>query len=216
MALVFDITHSVFILYLCQLHQHEDHTGTNKDHYSGKMLVKTCHMPEYPWQFESYSPSLPHCLLVFMKHSFTVHLPFPLSLSFHIWPCVFLFPPLLFLFGRFNAFTPPLHSCACFIHQSQHYLTNPTASSFAPLHLPLHHPPPTHGLSLEACTLPDTLLLSSLWLSPWRSHSYSYVGDLLWDLIVQGIHTYIYTHIHTMDLGEVINSLEMLGFSFFL
>lgn len=138
-----------------------------------------------------------------------------LSLSFHIWPCLFLFPPLLFLFGRFNAFTPPLHSCGCFIHQSQHYLTNPTASSFAPLHLPLHHPPWTHGLSLEACTLPDTLLLSSLWLSPWRSHSYSYFGDLLWDLIVQRIHTYIYTHIRTMDLGEVINSLEMLGFSFF-
>lgn len=94
--------------------------------------------------FESLNLA-PHCLLLFplpffpFQHSLTVYLPFPLSL--HIWPFLFLFPPLLFLFGRFNAFTPPLHSCGCFIHQSQHYSTNPTASSFAPLHLPLHQTP---------------------------------------------------------------------------
>lgn len=78
---------------------------------------------------------------LFIKHFYIVHFPFAPSLH----PSLFTsghFSFFLFLFGRFNAFTPPLHSCGCFIHQSRHYSTNPTASSFAPLHLPLHHPPP--------------------------------------------------------------------------
>lgn len=77
---------------------------------------------------------------LFIKHFYIVHFPFAPSLH----PSLFTsghFSFFLFLFGRFNAFTPPLHSCGCFIHQSRHYSTNPTASSFAPLHLPLHHPP---------------------------------------------------------------------------
>lgn len=145
---------------------------------------------------------------LFIKHFYIVHFPFAPSLH----PSLFTsghFSFFLFLFGRFNAFTPPLHSCGCFIHQSRHYSTNPTASSFAPLHLPLHHPPPspTHGLSLEAYTLPAPLPLSSLLLSPWRSHSYSYFSALLWNLTVQQTHILYTVYIHTAwllpKLGKV-------------
>lgn len=82
---------------------------------------------------------------LFIKHFYIVHFPFtPFlhpSLSSHL--AISLFVSSSPLLGCFNAFTPPLHSCGCFIHQSRHYSTNPTASSFAPLHLPLHHPPPS-------------------------------------------------------------------------
>lgn len=118
-GLAFAITHAVFRYSCHSLQQHEAHAGTNKIPLSSSLF--------------SSNTSI---LFIFPS------LPLSIPLSLHIWPFLFLFPLLLFLFGRFNAFTPPLHSCGCFIHQSRHYSTNPTASSFAPLHLPLHHPPP--------------------------------------------------------------------------
>lgn len=172
------------------------------------------------WILLSFSPPLSSLFPAAGFYETLLYCSFALlSLSFHIWPCVFLFPPLLFLFGRFNAFTPPLHSCACFIHQSQHYLTNPTASSFAPLHLPLHHPPSntwsvpgglyTPRYSAPLLPLTESLEVSLVLICWWSSlRPYSNSREFT--------HIYTHTHIHTMDLVEVINSLEMLGISFFL
>lgn len=84
-----------------------------------------------------------HRTSLYIKHSLHYcSLLLPAFISFHILPFLFSFLPLFFLYGWLNAFTPPLHSCGCFIHQSQYYSTNPLASQFAPPYLPLHRPPP--------------------------------------------------------------------------
>lgn len=182
-------------------------------------------MWKYVWasltESDSCSPSLLPCLLLFQSSpslqctslfpktllycSFSLH-----CLSLHIWPILFLFPPLLFLFGRFNAFTPPLHSCGCFIHQSTALFNQPHGIFVCSAPPPTPSPPTiTHGLSLEACTLPAILPPSSFLPRPWRSHSYSYFGALLWNLIVQRMYIpHISTHLGSWWSCEKFGNVE--------
>lgn len=70
-------------------------------------------------------------------------------------------------------------------------------------------PPPTHGLSLEAYTLPAPLPLSSLLPSPWRSHSYSYFSALLCNLTLQRTYVlYISTQLGSWGSWEKFGNVE--------
>lgn len=67
----------------------------------------------------------------------------PLTSYIHILPFLFF---LFFLSALVNAFTPPLHSRGCFIHQSQYSSTTPQhLSSLRPTSHPISPPsPPQH------------------------------------------------------------------------
>lgn len=132
---------------------------------------------------------------LFTKHSFIVHFPFPLFLPFftsgHFSFCFLLSSASLV--ALMHSHQPFIHVDVLFIKAS---IIQPTPRHLRSLRSTSHSIipplPPTHGVSLEAWTLPATLLLSSLSLSPWRSHSYSCFGTLLWSpffwkLMVQGM-----------------------------
>lgn len=78
------------------------------------------------WQSDSCSPSLLPCLAMYIPFSKTLlYCSFSLHCLSPFTSGQFSFCFLLFLFGRFNAFTPPLHSCGCFIHQSTALFNQP-------------------------------------------------------------------------------------------
>lgn len=191
-------SHGVFMLYLCLLHQHEGHTGTNKDSIiQQKRMWKhvTCWASLTAWillssapPLASSSPSSLPCTSQFKKHSFTVHLPFPLSLSIIFSFCFLLFSSSLV--ALMHSHRPFIRADVLFIKAS---IVQPTPRHLRLLRSTSHSispPPNTRSVPGGRCTHPDTLLLSYLSLTPWRSHSYSYFGDLLWDLTVQRNHTH--------------------------
>lgn len=149
---------------------------------------------------------------LFIKHFYIVHFPFAPSLftSGHFSFC-FLFSSSS-LVALMHSHHPFIHVDVLFIKAS---IIQPTPRHLRLLRSTSHSitPPPTHGLSLEAYTLPAPLPLSSLLLSPWRSYSYSYFSALLWNLTVQRTNILYTVYIHTawlwLKLGKVCKMLRV-------
>lgn len=122
------------------------------------------------WFLFSLSPPVLQCTSLFLKHFFIVHFPFTVSLLSHLANSLFVSSSSS-LVALMHSHHPFIHADVLFI-KAQHYSTNPTASSFAPLHLPLHHPPPHHntwsvpgGLNTPSYYAPSSFFTEALEVS---------------------------------------------------
>lgn len=89
------------------------------------------------------------------------------------------------LCGCFNAFTPPLHSRWCFIHQSRRYSTHPLASYFLP----------------RPSTAATLLLFPNTWYIPGGQGTPSYFPPLFL-LALRGSHPTRLGYNRTCEAGE--------------